>query len=139
VLTAVPRLVDIVTEPDRIDSLPLNVIAGIMTELSALELRIAARVAMAPVVATPDHDQVLELSEAARRLGISPRTLQNRAQTTYRGLLVDNGARRLAFSAARIEDYKHAGSPGAAPSQPAPERKGASHPAQPPKRYDWQR
>jgi hypothetical protein len=141
VLSPVPTLAEIAQNPERIDGLPLNVVAGLMTQLSALELRIAARVAMAPVVATPDHDQVLELAEAARRLGISPRTLQNRAQTTYKGLLVDNGTRRLAFSAAKIEDYKHAG-PAHSPVPAGQGREGkraSSRPAQLPPELAYRR
>jgi len=51
----------------------------------------------------PVADALLDVPEAARRLGLAPITLQHRARKDpYRALLVDNGTRRLCFSADAI-------------------------------------
>lgn len=56
-----------------------------------------------PVVPPPQEDEVLNLEEAARMLGIASRTLQNGAGSNYRSIRVFNKSRRLAFSRRAIE------------------------------------
>jgi hypothetical protein len=122
VLSPVPTLAEIAQNPERIDGLPLNVVAGLMTQLSALGLRLASRVATAPPMSVnAGDDEILDVDAAAVQLGVKPRTLQSRARKDprYRVLLVDNGTRLLRFSAARICAFR-AGKAPAKPDGPGP-------------------
>ena len=68
----------------------------------------------------------LTTEEAARLLGIAPRTLSHRARhQPYGQFLLRTGTRRLAFSRRRIEQWQQeqAGSPPTTPAGPSEERK----------------
>ncbi len=63
---------------------------------------------------TGDADEALDLEQAARRLGISPKTLANGARGVYAGLRINTGARRLRFSSVKIAAFRQ-GSPSPRP------------------------
>lgn len=59
------------------------------------------------MVGDDEQDEVLDATEAARRIGISPITLSHRAkQEPYSRFVVNTGSRRLRFSALAIREWQ---------------------------------
>lgn len=97
-LTAAPRLADIAQHPDRIDSLPFNVLPALMTELSALGFRLAARLANAPPppASTSTGDRLLTARDVASRLQRSTKWVYAHARELPFAILA--GGQDLRFS-----------------------------------------
>lgn len=102
-----PTLAEIAADPARIARLPGRVAAALGAAFSGLATSCALRAALdqCEPIATESLG-TLSVDEAAAMLGIQPSTLRHRAKRTpYAELRVDNGTRRLRFSAAKIRAY----------------------------------
>jgi len=109
-IAAVPTLDQIAENPALASELPPHVCGALATRAAAVVTVLGTRMATVPAAVSRGldasvPDELLEVDEAARRLGIAPATLYRRARTTYRGLVVPTGTRNLRFSARRIEEY----------------------------------
>lgn len=108
-VTAVPTLAQIAAQPELIGALPPAACAAFVIETASLQQRLAARIAAAPASqsALPARpDELLDVEEAARRLGISPETLTRRArQAPFDTMRVDLGIRALRFSSTSVQAY----------------------------------
>jgi hypothetical protein len=128
---------ELVDEPERARRLERRTLVAIaLRAQTALVICALAMIdaSAAPAVAV---DEVLDVAAAARRLGLSKKTLQKYARRApYAAFLLEDGTRRLRFSSARIEAWKHhepAGSVTATPVDPPKRRKsGLSPGARPP-------
>ncbi len=104
----VPTLAELLAEPERIDTLPVGAVAGLVVQLAGLQQRLGARLVVAgPVSANPAQpDELLDTAAAARRLGISPSTLAHGAQRMpYLALAVPTGSRRRRYSGQKIAAF----------------------------------
>lgn len=106
-LVPMPTLAEIAADPARITRLPGPIAAAFGAAFSGLATSCALRAVLdqVPPVAAESLG-TLSVDEAAAMLGIQPSTLRHRAKRTpYAELRVDNGTRRLRFSAAKIRAY----------------------------------
>lgn len=105
--TSIPTLAEIAADPARISRLSGPVAAAFGAAFSGLATSCALRAVLdqgEPVAV--ESLGTLGLDEAAAMLGIQPSTLRHRAKRApYAELRVDNGTRRLRFSAAKIRAY----------------------------------
>jgi excisionase family DNA binding protein len=98
-----PDLVELVKDPSRLSELNPEHIPALLTQLSAMQASMAAR-----LVATNDgakHDSeetLLTVDEAAQRLGVSPDWLYRRTNALP---FVVRVGRHVRFSAKGIERY----------------------------------
>lgn len=103
----IPTLAEIVADPAKIARLSGPVAASVGAAFSSLATSCALRAVLdqgEPV--SIESLGTLSLDEAAAMLGIQSSTLRHRAKRTpYAELRVDNGTRRLRFSAAKIRSY----------------------------------
>ena len=85
------------------------VAAALGAAFCGLVMRSALRasIAMPARPAEPEGPATLSLAEAAKLMGIGPRTLQQRSALggPHHGLRVDNSTRHLLFSAARTKAF----------------------------------
>lgn len=108
-LVPVPTLEDLADRPELARTLPRAVLMDL--SFRALRAQAAAHIALAalppesPAAALTQEDEPLDVTEAARRLGISVRTLYRGAHTTYATLCVPTGTRNLRFSSRAIAAY----------------------------------
>jgi hypothetical protein len=129
-----PTLDAVATEPDLAREVSRDTLIRVMMAC-ALALMGEPHPAAAMDRAISD---TLSSEEAARLIGIAPRTLARGARGTYHALLLPTGTRRLAFSRRAIEAWQQsrAGSPGAELSdQPQERKRGMSPAARSP--YPW--
>ncbi len=104
---SLPTLAEIAADPTRIARLSGPVAAAFGAAFSGLATSCALRAVLdkGEPVATESLG-TLGVEEAAAMLGIQPSTLRHRAKRTpYSELRIDNGTRRLRFSAAKIRAY----------------------------------
>jgi hypothetical protein len=108
-LVAVPTLAEVAADPRLIERLPAPVCGALSAQASALAYALATRYAIAAQPATlapADADELVDLADAARRLGMARSTLAKRVgREPYRDLIVRNGTRRLLFSTERIRTF----------------------------------
>jgi hypothetical protein len=102
-LSALPTLDELAARPERMREL---------SEETAFELHLKAQAVLSLCAlrlakgrATPTLADALSTDEAARLLGVSASTLRHGARTTYRGLRIENGTRRLAWARDGIERF----------------------------------
>lgn len=122
-----PTLAEIAAEPSKIARLSGPVAAAVGAAFAGLATSCALRAVLdrGEPVATESLG-TLSVDEAATMLGIQPSTLRHRAKRLpYLDLRVDNGTRRLRFSAAKIRAYLERPSP----SLSRAERRGMRGPA----------
>lgn len=88
--------------------LPVDQVPSLLGVLERIRAEAFLRaVGMAPVLA-PQEDTALNVEQAARLLGIAPKTLANGARSTYAALRLNTGARALRFSRARVLSFREA-------------------------------
>ncbi len=72
-LNAVPGLAELIEQPERADALPMPVACALLVQLSAVQLRLAARLAIVvdapPLSRTSAGDRLLTAKQVAERLG----------------------------------------------------------------------
>lgn len=121
-----PSLDAIAAKPETVRGLSREALFSLALQAQAVQLACAmAMIEGTPGHRPPDVDEVLGVDEAARRLGISPKTLQHEARKRYRALVIEDGVRTLRFSANLVEQWKaaHAGSRAVSPAGPPLGRK----------------
>ena len=92
--------------PAHVAKIPLQAIPALLCQLAALHSALAARLLSEPAPADgpePDADTLLEVAEAARRLGTTKDWLYRHAQRLP--FTVRMGPRQLRFSAKGLERY----------------------------------
>ncbi len=102
-LSAVPTLDELAADPTRAGTLPLEARQALV--LRALAALAALAVVPSPAIPpseVPDHERLLDVDEAARRLGVSPDWLYRRAGKIPFTVRL---GRSLRFSAHGIERY----------------------------------
>jgi hypothetical protein len=107
-LVAVPTLAEVAADPRLIERLPAPVCGALASQAAALIVQLAARVVASPASGSvADDGALIELAEAARRLGMKPATLRKLVQRDpfVRALTVNNGTDRLVFDPRRIADF----------------------------------
>jgi predicted DNA-binding transcriptional regulator AlpA len=108
------------------------------TECAAVLALVGARLVELEAARPVHEDELLDVRQAARLIGISPLTLSHKRKVPpYAALVVPTGSRVVRYSRARIEAWKasSAGSPDASPAGSPRERKRASLPAR--SQPDW--
>jgi hypothetical protein len=106
-LTPVPTLDELARDPERAAGLPLEAAKALLAQCAQVHAVLLARlVEAAPDGArgpqTPDGDRLLDVKDAARRLGVGPDYLYRRAHTLP--FIVRLG-RTIRVSAAGLERY----------------------------------
>ena len=111
-LKAIPKLADMVEQPERVADLPLKAVRSFRVELATLDKRLELRwdellVESNGHAERAEGDKPLSVEEAAVRLGMKKATLYRRAKTdsAIRAMVVDSGIRRLLFSEEKIEAF----------------------------------
>jgi hypothetical protein len=106
-----PTLNDILAQPHRLQGLTREELCALFMSAQSIAALCVLRMLDPPAPA--ETGATLDTRQAAARLGIAPGTLANRARRApYLALLVQNGTRRLAFSAAAVEAFKAGSAPG---------------------------
>jgi predicted DNA-binding transcriptional regulator AlpA len=103
---SVDGLSDLLRDPAHVAKIPLETIPALLCQLAALQSALAARLLgeTAPVGGPePEADALLEVTEAARRLGTTRDWLYRHAHQLP--FTVRMGPRQLRFSAKGIERY----------------------------------
>ncbi len=90
-----------VRDPARVDAIPVSDIPTLLTQLSALQTAMAARL-IAGHDETADSDTMLTVEQAAQRLGVSPDWLYRRTKVLP---FVVRLGRHVRFSAQGIERF----------------------------------
>jgi hypothetical protein len=80
-----------------------------LVALAAIGARMVALAVAQPPAVSATEDQLLDVGEAAQRLGVAVSALRSR-KPPFAALRVNNGTRRLLFSARAIEQYLKSGS-----------------------------
>jgi hypothetical protein len=108
-IARVPTLAEMTETPALIDQLPAQIAAGLVVQLAGLQARLGARLAMVEAAPAEKHDAVdvlLDVEDAAVRLGLSASTLYKRhKEPPYSALTVQNGVHRVRFSGQRIDEF----------------------------------
>ena len=107
-LATVPTLAEIASDPSKIAQLSGPVAAALGAAFSGLATSCALRAVLDADARAGVRELLgtVGLEEAAALLGIKPSTLRHRAKhPPYVDLRVDNGTRRLRFSAGKIRAY----------------------------------
>lgn len=124
-VVGLPTLAEIAADPAKIARLSGRVAAAVGAAFAGLATSCAMRAVLdqgEPVAV--ESLGTLGVDEAAAMLGIQPSTLRHRAKLApYAELRVDNGTRRLRFSAGKIRAYLER------PAQAVTQRRGMRGPA----------
>ncbi len=109
-LIKVPTLAEVVEHPELIDGLPAGVCGAMVVQIASLQQRLGARLAIGPAEGLSRliiAEELLDVREAARRLGLAPKTLYRLVKRAPMDRLVVNiGLRRaVRLSSLRIEEY----------------------------------
>jgi excisionase family DNA binding protein len=99
-------LLDLLRDPARVASLPPQAIPPLLCQLAALQSALAARLLTESAVSSDsqaDADVLLNVTEAAERLGTSPDWLYRHAHQLP--FTVRVGPRQLRFSAKGLDRY----------------------------------
>lgn len=112
-----PTLDAIVAEPELARGLSKGVIFNLILKAQSAQLALGLML----LGELEPTDELLDVREAARRIGVSPVTLAHRAQKPpYVGFLVPTGTRVLRFSARGIKQWQRSASEaGSSTSEPA--------------------
>jgi excisionase family DNA binding protein len=97
---------DLLRDPAHVAKIPLQAIPALLCQLAAVQTALAARLLGEPEPAgapEPEADALLEVGEAARRLGTSKDWLYRHAHQLP--FTVRMGPRQLRFSAKGLERY----------------------------------
>ena len=103
-LVSIPKLSELLEDPDRVSALPLEAVPTIRGELAKLDTLLLMRVAMAQSngQAQPDGDRLLSAKEVAGRMGMSlDYVYKNASEFPF---AVKEG-RRVLFSECGLEQY----------------------------------
>lgn len=108
-LHPVPKLTDLVNDPAKVSLLPAEAVPELLGDLERLKATLWARltVPQSNEQSTPEEDRLLDVDEAAVRLGMKPATLYRRAKkdAAIKAMIVDNGTRKLLFSSDKIQSF----------------------------------
>jgi predicted DNA-binding transcriptional regulator AlpA len=103
-IVAVPTLVDLLNDPERISALPKDVIAELRGQIAKLDTLLLSRLLTGEQPqAAMDGDRLLTASEAAQKLGATEDWLYRHANTLPFAVRV--GKKHLRFSESGIERY----------------------------------
>ena len=112
-LKVVPNLDQIATDPATVGELSAGVVEALLVQHhkaggALLGRLLALRATGDGQVGRTDEDRLLDVKEAAARLGMSPASLYRRHKNdpTYHRLTVDMGTRKLLFSEREVEALK---------------------------------
>jgi excisionase family DNA binding protein len=104
-VAAPPNLAALVEDPGRVANVPSSRIPALLSQLSALQSAMAARLMSADREETaPAEDTLLTVDQAAERLGVSKDWLFRRSRSLP---FVVRLGRHLRFSSRGIERYLH--------------------------------
>ncbi len=102
-----PTLIDLLHNLTKVEQLPVEVIPPLLSQLSALQGALAARLAelvsATSAAALSDEDRLLTIDEAAERLAVTKDWLYHHAKSLP--FTVRPARRQLRFSARGIERY----------------------------------
>lgn len=103
-IAAVPTLVDLLNDPERISALPKDVIAELRGQIAKLDTLLLSRLLTGEQTQpSSDGDRLLTAFEAAQRLGATEDWLYRHANTLPFAVRV--GKKHLRFSEVGIERY----------------------------------
>jgi len=103
---SVDSLPDLLRDPAHVAKIPIEAIPALLCQLPAVQSALAARLLSGPAPAggpEPEADALLEVGEAARRLGTTRDWLYCHAH--HLPFTVRMGPRQLRFSAKGLERY----------------------------------
>jgi hypothetical protein len=110
---AVPALIDVVKDRAVLKGLPLQVLAGLVVQLGAVQQDLGAAIACAQIApAAPEPDRLITIDEAAQQLGVSYNTMQTwLRRPPYDAAVVVRSRTLVRVSAQRLQDILLSGGP----------------------------
>ncbi len=103
-MNVLPKLADLVEHPERVSALPVEAVPAMLGDLERLKATLWARLTLPQSngQSTPDGDRLLDVKEAAAKLGVSEGWLYRSHSKLPFTVRIGN---KLLFSEAGIERY----------------------------------